>query len=203
MSQSQAQASCAAARILRDLEQVITAMKPDQRNDLQDCITYFRNHLHQMRYAQCIENGIPIGSGVTEAACKTLVKQRLCSPAGTDTPTVQWRFDAAFAATPGTRHAPADRQLRRHWVSARARKLRTICAPSGVQRIPSRNSWTRASRNSSWLASPSFFVFRATLSALLIRRRAFAREASADRSSTTAQAVTTASRGCGHLLMFN
>jgi hypothetical protein len=31
-----------------------------------------------MRYARYRENGMPIGSGVTEAACKTLVKQRLC-----------------------------------------------------------------------------------------------------------------------------
>ena len=54
-------------------------MKPDQKKDLQDCITYFGNHLHQMRYAHYVENAIPIGSGVTEAACKTLVKQRLCS----------------------------------------------------------------------------------------------------------------------------
>lgn len=69
----------AAARILRDLEQAATAkMKPDHRTDLQACITYFGNHLHQMRYARYGENGIPIGSGVTEAACKTLVKQRLC-----------------------------------------------------------------------------------------------------------------------------
>src|SRR5271169_3066969 len=70
----------AAQRILRDLEQAATAkMKPDQRKDLQACITYFGNHLHQMRYARYVENAIPIGSGVTEAACKTLVKQRLCS----------------------------------------------------------------------------------------------------------------------------
>jgi hypothetical protein len=69
----------AAARILRDLEQAATAkMKPDHRTELQACITYFGNHLHQMRYARYGENGIPIGSGVTEAACKTLVKQRLC-----------------------------------------------------------------------------------------------------------------------------
>jgi hypothetical protein len=54
-------------------------MKPDQKEDLQDCITYFSNHLHQMRYARYVENAIPIGSGVTEAACKTLVKQRLCN----------------------------------------------------------------------------------------------------------------------------
>jgi len=69
----------AAQRILRELEQApTTKMKPDQKKDLQDCITYFSNHLHQMRYARYVENAIPIGSGVTEAACKTLVKQRLC-----------------------------------------------------------------------------------------------------------------------------
>ncbi len=69
----------AAQRILRDLEQAATAkMKPDRSKDLQACITYFANHLHQMRYARYVENAIPIGSGVTEAACKTLVKQRLC-----------------------------------------------------------------------------------------------------------------------------
>jgi hypothetical protein len=69
----------AAQRILRELEQAAaTKMKPDHKKDLQDCITYFGNHLHQMRYARYVENAIPIGSGVTEAACKTLVKQRLC-----------------------------------------------------------------------------------------------------------------------------
>jgi hypothetical protein len=69
----------AAQRILRDLQQTNDSkMTPAQRKDLQTCITYFSNHLHQMRYARYAEQGIPIGSGVTEAACKTLVKQRLC-----------------------------------------------------------------------------------------------------------------------------
>ncbi len=31
-----------------------------------------------MNYALHINEQLPIGSGVTEAACKTLVKQRLC-----------------------------------------------------------------------------------------------------------------------------
>jgi hypothetical protein len=53
-------------------------MAPEQSKDLQECITYFGNHLHQMRYALYRDKGMPIGSGVTEAACKTLVKQRLC-----------------------------------------------------------------------------------------------------------------------------
>ena len=40
--------------------------------------TYFINHQHMMGYAAQVEKNLPIGSGVTEAACKTLVKQRLC-----------------------------------------------------------------------------------------------------------------------------
>lgn len=40
--------------------------------------TYFKNHCHQMIYPEAREKGLPIGSGVTEAACKTLVKQRMC-----------------------------------------------------------------------------------------------------------------------------
>lgn len=44
---------------------------------LEDSIRYFENHLHQMHYKRYQDLGMPIGSGVTEAACKTLVKQRL------------------------------------------------------------------------------------------------------------------------------
>ena len=48
------------------------------RNDLLAALTYFINHRHMMDYATQIAKNLPIGSGVTEAACKTLVKQRLC-----------------------------------------------------------------------------------------------------------------------------
>lgn len=41
-------------------------------------VTYFQNHRHQMNYAFYQEQCYPIGSGVTEAACKTVIKQRLC-----------------------------------------------------------------------------------------------------------------------------
>lgn len=41
-------------------------------------VTYFKNHQHQMNYASYREQKYPIGSGVTEAACKTVIKQRLC-----------------------------------------------------------------------------------------------------------------------------
>lgn len=45
---------------------------------LNKAITYFTNHFHQMNYVQYLKDKLPIGSGVTEAACKTLIKQRLC-----------------------------------------------------------------------------------------------------------------------------
>jgi hypothetical protein len=48
------------------------------KDNLRAAITYFKNHQHQMHYAEYRAKHYPIGSGVTEAACKTLVKQRLC-----------------------------------------------------------------------------------------------------------------------------
>lgn len=48
------------------------------RENLGAAITYFTNNLHRMNYAEHTENNLPIGSGVTEAACKTLIKQRFC-----------------------------------------------------------------------------------------------------------------------------
>ncbi len=48
------------------------------REDLASALTYFENHQLMMNYSAHIEQHLPIGSGVTEAACKTLVKQRLC-----------------------------------------------------------------------------------------------------------------------------
>jgi len=40
-------------------------------------LTYLRKHRHMMRYAAYRDEGLPIGSGVIEAACKTLVTQRM------------------------------------------------------------------------------------------------------------------------------
>lgn len=48
------------------------------QENLEAAVTYFHNHLHQMNYATYREKNYPIGSGVTEAACKTVIKQRLC-----------------------------------------------------------------------------------------------------------------------------
>jgi hypothetical protein len=46
------------------------------KTELQVIITYFTNHLTQMNYPMFLQKGYPIGSGIIEAACKRLVKQR-------------------------------------------------------------------------------------------------------------------------------
>jgi len=71
----------AASRLIKEMEefQQHPHLSKRAREDLKASLTYFRNHKHQMSYARYQAKGWPIGSGVTEAACKTLVKQRLCS----------------------------------------------------------------------------------------------------------------------------
>lgn len=51
----------------------------DEREQLQKTITYLENNKHMMNYPDAVSQNLPIGSGVTEAACKVIVKQRLCN----------------------------------------------------------------------------------------------------------------------------
>jgi len=48
-----------------------------RRQRVEGSITYFTNNRSRMIYAEQVRRHGPIGSGVTEAACKTVVKQRL------------------------------------------------------------------------------------------------------------------------------
>jgi hypothetical protein len=41
-------------------------------------LTYYQNNKHMMNYPDRLKKDQPMGSGVTEAACKVIVKQRLC-----------------------------------------------------------------------------------------------------------------------------
>lgn len=63
--------------ILRELINFRQTLCTSVPEILSKTITYFENNLHRMKYAQYRKAGYPIGSGVTEAACKVVVKQRL------------------------------------------------------------------------------------------------------------------------------
>ena len=71
-----------ATRFLKELK--IQRANLDSKNfierdeEIRLVITYYENHKHKMSYARHLKNHLPIGSGVTEAACKVLIKQRMC-----------------------------------------------------------------------------------------------------------------------------
>lgn len=68
-----------ATRILRELEAFDQEKLSDEKKDkLNKTITYFKNQKQRMKYSAQVKENLPIGSGVTEAACKTIIKQRLC-----------------------------------------------------------------------------------------------------------------------------
>ncbi len=68
----------------RGVDQVIRSIKYQRdraqrakRQRLETELTYFRNQHSHMNYAEYLRQGLPIASGVMEAACKTLVTQRM------------------------------------------------------------------------------------------------------------------------------
>ena len=86
--------------VLRDapdgVEKVIRALnyqrkRHPRKTRIGEVLGYFRHNRHRMRYAQTKAHHLPIGSGVVEAVCKTLVTQRLkCSG-------MRWRPDGGQA----------------------------------------------------------------------------------------------------------
>lgn len=63
-------------------KQVIRALtylrgKHPRTKRIADTLEYFRTNRHRMNYFELREMGMPIGSGAVEAACKTLVAQRM------------------------------------------------------------------------------------------------------------------------------
>lgn len=71
----------AGAELIKDLEARGAALgKKRLPEKLEAALTYLRNQDRggRLGYAGLVTQHIPIGSGVTEAACKVLVKQRLC-----------------------------------------------------------------------------------------------------------------------------
>lgn len=68
-----------AEQLLAQMQNVAVAgLSETVQEELHKATTYFANHHGQMRYAERLAAKLPIGSGVTEAACKTIVKIRMC-----------------------------------------------------------------------------------------------------------------------------
>ena len=69
-----------AQHVLKELERLGRRHKLSQKikESVTDAIRYFTNHIPLMDYAFHESRHWPVGSGVTEAACKTLIKQRFC-----------------------------------------------------------------------------------------------------------------------------
>ncbi|MCB9075945.1 MAG: ISKra4 family transposase [Chitinophagales bacterium] len=68
----------AADSILSELKKLSKGKKGKTMQNLQKTITYFENQKDKMIYSYNIKNNLPIGSGITEAGCKVIVKERFC-----------------------------------------------------------------------------------------------------------------------------
>ena len=83
-----------AAAILKQLKSLAKARPwAKDHEDVQRAITYFENQSKagRMDYPARVARNEPIGSGVTEAACKVIVKQRLCGSG------MKWKESGAAA----------------------------------------------------------------------------------------------------------
>lgn len=56
----------------------IRKLSKNRRQVLEQQKTFFKRNKDKMRYAEFIARGLPIGSGPVEAACKSIIKTRLC-----------------------------------------------------------------------------------------------------------------------------
>jgi len=84
----------AASRLLSVLEEFVSTRpvkNAEDRKKILSSITYLENQKGRMKYSYSVERNWPIGSGVTEAACKTLIKHRLCKSGS------RWKDDGALA----------------------------------------------------------------------------------------------------------
>lgn len=66
-----------ADQVIRVLKYQRGRARGRKRDRLDDELTYFRNQRPRMHYAEYLQRGLPIASGVIEATCKTLVTQRM------------------------------------------------------------------------------------------------------------------------------
>lgn len=122
----------------RGVEKVIRALvylrntHPKSRK-LAPELRYFRRNRHRMQYAKWKAMGLPIGSGVVEAACKTLVTQRMKRSG------MRWRHEGGQAILTFRALAQSDR-FDRGWDLLAATYKSRVTLPRNVLAFPSRGT---------------------------------------------------------------
>jgi hypothetical protein len=96
-------------------------------------VKYFRHHRHRMRYADFARRHFPIGSGIVEAACKTLVTQRLKRSG------MRWRQDGGQAILTLRALEQSDR-FDRGWRLLAGTYVHAVRLPDNVIDLASRRS---------------------------------------------------------------
>ena len=91
--------------VLRALGRLdLTGHSASARQSYAECVRYFQNHQHRMDYPRYLANGWQIGSGPVEAACKTVVANRLKGSGmrwGEDGADALCRLRALYLSQPG------------------------------------------------------------------------------------------------------
>lgn len=88
-------------------------------------LRYFRQNRHRMRYAALASRNLPIGSGVVEATCKTLVTQRMKRSG------MRWRHDGGQAILTFRALAQSDR-FDLGWLLLASTYRRAVSLPDNV-----------------------------------------------------------------------
>jgi hypothetical protein len=96
-------------------------------------LDYFRNNRHRMSYAALLEQDLPIGSGVVEATCKTLVTQRLKRSG------MRWSHEGGQAILL-LRSLVQSERFDRGWNLLLSTYKREVRVPEGVLEFPTRKT---------------------------------------------------------------
>jgi hypothetical protein len=106
-----------------------------RRQAIHQAVAYFREHRHRMRYHDLRAQLLPIGSGVVEAACKTLVSQRLKRSG------MRWRVPGGQAILTFRALCQSER-FERAWPLLVERYKRTVTLPGKVIALRKRREKT-------------------------------------------------------------
>jgi hypothetical protein len=106
--------------VIGGLRQILTKqrLRKSVRETLAKVITFFHNHRRWMQYDACLAAGLPVGTGVVESACGSVVKHRMEGEGQ------HWSLEGAEAMlTLRSLKKSHDNDLREYW-RFRARQMR-------------------------------------------------------------------------------